>query len=557
MFKLATDPRVYPFREVDLSGANSSVAAVPSLSDLASRDLAFERPDGGKNIVFRARRGKIDVSLSLVDSEVARDCYALAGLTAANRQRAAVLVAPNLGPDTLLYAPLSRSLRYWRRNVATGKLEIASPSTSTLTGTRYAIAEDGFLEPVAAGFARFEPSRVGRALRVEYNPPNLISPSHPAIGVPIWTSGGAAPTVAFDGSLESIVRGRLGATRVTSTSFAVPSQWFVGFSGASQFGYLYAGQWLRGSVLVSMGLQEGAAGYGFAPAVQLDPRRWTFVAHRLFTTATSTSFSILNSATGPGGHFEIEQGPVVAFQTPASDFTVRNAISWNELGVAAPERITLGPIRFPREHTFSFVGRVPSSAQSNATVVDLAGGAGGDSRVYWDTNGLRFRLEGFANTSPLSVPQWQEFAGRPYAFVSRLDSGLGTWKTTLAIYRADRTIFRVEGLQTTASAANAEDITSLDLGQEGGLAGSAWGGDALIGQVRLDRRPLSDSETTLLVDFLLSDAWTNLRVTTEGKLFSITGLRSSQLEGRWFDGEIAISLEETDAIEDGALAFAI
>ena len=562
MLKLCSDPRVYPFREVDLSGANSDVAAVPVISGLGNRNLSFDRPDGGRNLVFRARRPRIDLSLILVDRAAALALYELAGLSRQNRERTPVLVAPNLGSSTLLSAPLSRSTRFFRRDTLTGKFELADPVIAFFAGSRFQVDDDGFLSEIPGGDPRFEPNGIARGLRLEWNFPNLFSPSHPSSGNPLWTAGAGSPEIAFDPNVESIVRGRSGATRITSTVTSTASQWYPvnALTGTAQVGRLHVGQWMRGEAVVAVGLKESGGSYDWAPGVTLSPDRWVYVWHSIPTTGATNAFSILNSVAGFGAHFEVLQGSTYAFQANANDLSFRNAQSWNELSGASPEIVELGPIRFPRDFTLAVSGTIPTESRlTRAHVLALTGGSGGNSGLYFSGHNLRFRIED-STVAEVALTQSEHLAhaGAPYTVTLRLDSLAKTLSLDLAIRSADRSLFKRSAVYTLTDTfgPNLEDVAGLLLG---GLTDSneARPGDSLIGPVRLDARPWSDDEVDLFLDFSLSDHWSNLRLATEGNLFEIVSLSVEQIPGRWKDAKVEISLEAIDAIDDGSLSFAV
>lgn len=561
MFKIITDPEVYPLRSIDLSGALSEIAAVPKITSLGNTDIGFPRPDGATNLAFRAFRPAVSVEMILADSEAVRRLRELAGLSRANRQRARVLLAAGLDENTVLYAPLSRSFRYWLRNISNANFEIADPSQKILAANRYALDEDGFLSAVAADVGRFEPNGIARGARLEWNFKNLFSPSHPTAGFPLWTAGAKAPAVAFDSSIESVVRGKTGATRVTTSDPSGPNQWYISaaLSGAAQAGYLYFGEWVRGRANFQIGLQEGALSISWSNPVALDPDRWTYVFHKLLTVGSSASFAVLNSADAGGANFEIYQGPGYLFQTPALDLAVRNPQQWNEFSIDTPEVVDLGPFRFPRDHTLVVAGTVPEDVTAKSRLLDLSGGSGGSSGISWNTQQIFCEIEGVAQTNPgLSLADHGANKGRPFVFISRLDSLAGTWKARLAIYREDRTILSSETTTDLAStvAPNAEDINTIRLG--GAVSSSVpRPGSNLIGPIRLDRRAWSDAETDKFVKFSLDEAWTNFRFVTEGKLYHVLDLVVEQIKDRWRDSRVTMTLEEVDTAGDGDLSFAI
>lgn len=541
MLKILTDPTVYPQREVALQRADGTLA-VTGVSDAGGfEDLAYPRPDGGSNIIYRPRRTDLAISVDALGFRAVEQLEELAGSSQWGRTRTPVQVSAWFDKHTWLYAPLTGTLKALKRNVATSLLE-----KITLTHTRASVLdiedEAGNVKSLASGELGYMPSVIGPGAYTHYAyHDNLLALPH-ATGAPTlgWSSGTA--TLSWDTTQRSPYRAAGGVLRAevaASTAWQLLRTHETG-SAATDTHYLVAVELRgRGRVLVR-------AGFGItstdSATVDLNEQWQTIHLAVAKTTAVSVIViyvigeSVLYQSTvfvGRCGLYYEAAG--------ASPLPYRPVPAWQNSGSRADDVIST-PFSSPGPNgTLTIAGRLPLQRFSYPSLFRLQDVGQTQLGMYWNlvNPAYFFITHGGVSAGIYSTSHNVDYVpGAPFILVARHVSD--------GFPRLD--------LFTAGKQYSAVGTAPSNLYTVGTTAQIAQHCQTVVPQhFRYDGRVWSDTEVRSYGRLMESEALRPLLLRTAGRKFLIADIDLAPVSGRRQELSGTITLQQHDRDLDFAI----
>jgi len=286
MLKIVTDPTKYPIREVDLTEAAGGLVLSP-VAQPQTRDLRYERPDGGFNVAYRARRVDAQLEAVAIDAAQAEAVHRVCNLSPEGDPRASAYLFPPFDASTILSFPLQDSLKGWKHDPATETLVEANLSL-TRSSAVWGLDSQGRFIDVAGGEPRFMPGPMGRALLVNPAVTNECNISHPTSGTPGWSAGTGSPTVEWDSGVYSPDTDPGGTLRVRAPGGGIATVTTSGTISALATDRTDYAVYLKGNarVIVSWATADDASS---STGIQLSPTEWTRIDITRNRTGTATA----------------------------------------------------------------------------------------------------------------------------------------------------------------------------------------------------------------------------------------------------------------------------
>lgn len=552
MFKIVTDPTVYPVREVDLTAAAGGLTLTPRATG-RNRDLLWERSDGGLNVARRARRVDLTLEASVLEGHQTEALQEVLGMTRGGAARVPGYLFPPFDASTLVSLPLQRSLKGWRRDVPNGTLESVSASFGRASAGFYTDPWGRFLQ-VAAGVPRYTVGPLGRALQVEKSTTNLVTTPHPTAGTLVWTPTTGSPAVEWAtdqrspyweaGGAVRVRRAAVGGCTVTSAPAGTCSA-----SSANRFCYsVWVKGNARGTVQVIIGGQVALSG-----TLVAYPDRWTRWSLDFARSNAITSFSVLLSFLDDGSDRVVFLGPHQAVEYP-NDGTRWPLSHWTNVPTAKDDPgITVA--NTPGALSFSVASRIPPRPVRSRYWF-LGGGGGDPLGLQWiDSGGSDvLQFNNGANNVELVPPtaEWDAAVGRPCVATVRMGrnvAGTGwTSSVDVAYTLADHGPVRRWSTAQDVQTGDYSRETDLTLGSfdawEPGELGLSW--------LRYDGRTWTDLQLQTWERCILESGFRDVFGLVQGRQFLLGDLELESIPGTSYQ-RATLTAQETNADEDLAV----
>lgn len=529
MFKLCTDPTKYPRREVDLTSCAGSLILTPRATP-ESQDLTYPRPDGGLNVVSRARRTVLELEASTLLTPQVEDLEELLGLSDGSAPATAAYIFPPFDTSTILSFPLQESLTGWALNPTTRCLEKTDLAFSRANiGTSVDRWGDWTLP--SNNIPKWQPGPMGAALVIDPNWNNQVDQSHPFNGALGWTAGVGTPTLEWDAttpSPASYYSGSLRCRRAAGVPFTITSQGII--SPFSNTRCLYS-IWLRGNCTVDVALSTASESHETTDHA-LSPTEWTRIDLDIDRVGVSTVATFTITAQDNGQDKTLWVGPHLAWSyTPSASTRIYSPVSWTPYTSAAKDYVSaVIPRNNPGAFTVSVMSTVPPRDRT-ARWWFIGGGSG-------DTTNLDV-LDGFFRTTtggqdtrltPNSA-EWDAAAGRPCVLTLRFGpDGTGGWRVYLDVAYTLTDGGRVQRWSTYRDGAVGADYApadSLNLGgfdtAEPATLGLSW--------FRYDGRTWSNLELQTYERTLLESGFRDVFRMVQGRRFLLGDPSLEQIRG--------------------------
>lgn len=519
MLKIVSDPTSYPLREVSLTDAAGAAAVFPVPSD-APRDLLFDRPDGGRNVILIPRAAGLELKLGWISYSTAEALLELAGRSKRNRARKPVQVFPNYDRFTRLSVPLVRSLKAWKYDTVNDVLTKVDASTYTRAVPAYYQDERGNVGQVASGLPRFMASALGNAVVMGAGYNNLCSPYHPSAGNLMWFAQAGAPTIAWTTDMNSAVLAKGGCVRISKATGSACAAGVNSTIDAGTGGELvYARVWLCGRGRCQMSFTIGATSLTM-PDFTLDHQWRPYVVGPLAKTDAATTVAVSLSIYDDGFTRVAFAGPITVYKQTNAD--KQQVQEWDDNAANAADVLKYTVALGTTNLTFTACGLLPQVLCW--TRLWRAPGAPSNLLVQWETGGLRFYFCGSSIEASLGGLVWPTLVGRPYHATARLTGN--TANVAFAILQPDGTLYRIANSITFAAVQDFSSATEQAIGGDG----TNRVGDATVQHVRLDNRRWTDAEVAVHEEMYLLDSWREVMLGVSGRTFVIRDLDIHPIE---------------------------
>lgn len=532
MITIASDPTTGPILSLDLADSTGRYPASVIPAGDWNRDLTWQAPDGGALVFHRAQRRGFSVECRLSQAQYRR-------LQQIIQRGNPVYLLPDFDEYTALSAPLSGSLRAWRRKASDATMEKVDPDTATRASVAYYTDPQNIIRQAASGEFRFMDSALGKGVVIEGGRGNVLTYPHPASGTLGWLNAAGSPTLEWDSTTPSKYLAAGGCLRVRNdTGAATVIVSTTGTVSAASGGYCFARVAMKGNARVYLGALIGAQAKQGAD-MQLTEDWQEIKVGPFLRTDTSTTLTLLVNIYDDGFDRTVYIGSAHAEEFAAP---LKVGSHWTDQASPAADVLQYTVAHNPGNLTVAVSGIMPPTGAALRTFYCSGGGDSISGGFY---NGNAF-LEFGPSSISASIGAYTE--GEPYHLIGRMSPEIGA-TVRLTGLNTDGSV-RVIAEATNASAAlgNYADATTLTVGANYPSSVKP------IQFLRYDHRAWSDDEATMHERLYLEEHYRDLLMLTTGRRFRIASDTLSPVDGRKDFWRGVIQLEEVDADSDFQVA---